>query len=90
MAHPVPHSCRDRRARGRVFDGTDHECQQFGWPTQATPRYDHTQLVANDSPTNMDNLTLLCKRHHHLSHEGGFHLTRGPSATLNFTRPDGQ
>ena len=47
----------NQRARGRVLDGTDHECQRFGWPTQATPRYDHAQSFADGMPTNMANLT---------------------------------
>jgi len=38
--------------------------------------------------TNLDNLCLLCSRHHHLCHEGGFRLER-VGGELVFHRPDG-
>ena len=37
----------------------------------------------------MDNLTLLCRRHHRLIHEEGFGLNRGADGAINFTLPDG-
>ncbi|MDQ3145750.1 MAG: HNH endonuclease, partial [Actinomycetota bacterium] len=40
-------------------------------------------------PTDLCNLCLLCVRHHHLIHEGGFGLARAPTGELVFTRPDG-
>ncbi len=40
-------------------------------------------------PTDLCNLCLLCVRHHHLIHEGGFGLARAPNGELVFTRPDG-
>jgi hypothetical protein len=39
--------------------------------------------------TDLANLVLLCNRHHHAVHEGGFHCTRLPDHTLQFRRPDG-
>jgi Domain of unknown function (DUF222) len=38
--------------------------------------------------TNMDNLLLLCDRHHHLVHEGGWRLA-GTALDFNVHRPDG-
>ena len=38
--------------------------------------------------TNMDNLLLLCDRHHHLVHEGGWRLA-GTAMDFNVHRPDG-
>ena len=43
----------------------------------------------NGGPTELCNLCLLCIRHHHLIHEGGFGLARAPNGELVFTRPDG-
>ena len=40
-------------------------------------------------PTDIDNLVLLCRYHHHLVHEGGFTLTGLVSEGLEFRRPDG-
>lgn len=41
-----------------------------------------------DGPTDLDNLTSLCRHHHTLVHEGGWTLT-GTPGNLVFTRPDG-
>ena len=38
----------------------------------------------------MDNLTLLCRHHHRLVHEGGFSVEMYASGQVRFTKPDGQ
>ena len=38
----------------------------------------------------MENLVLLCRRHHRLVHEGGFGVAVNQSGQLEFTRPDGK
>jgi hypothetical protein len=44
---------------------------------------------ADDGPTDLDNLALLCRFHHRLVHEAGYTI-RGTGATgLTFHRPDG-
>ncbi len=40
-------------------------------------------------PTNLANLLPLCSRHHHLVHEGGWHLTLDADRRITLTRPDG-
>lgn len=45
--------------------------------------------VARTGPTDLQNLAWLCHRHHHLVHEGGFGLIRGPTGELELHRPDG-
>jgi hypothetical protein len=40
--------------------------------------------------TSLDNLVLLCRRHHVLGHEGGWHLARGPDGRLVASRPAGR
>jgi hypothetical protein len=40
-------------------------------------------------PTSLENLVLLCRRHHRLVHEGGFTLRWRPDRTIAFFYPDG-
>jgi hypothetical protein len=41
-------------------------------------------------PTDRDNLALVCTRHHHLVHEGGYRLSRNPvTGGIETRRPDG-
>ena len=49
----------------------------------------HLQPWDHRGPTDIDNLALVCNRHHHLLHEGGYAMTRGPNG-LTTRRPDGQ
>jgi 5-methylcytosine-specific restriction protein A len=44
----------------------------------------------NGGPTRLDNLVLLCSRHHHLIHHRDWHLKLLPSGVVEVTRPDGQ
>ena len=39
--------------------------------------------------TELENLVLLCNRHHHLIHRHGWHLKLLPNADLEITFPDG-
>jgi hypothetical protein len=38
----------------------------------------------------MSNLALVCYRHHHLLHEGGWTLTGDPFGPLHAVHPDGR
>jgi hypothetical protein len=38
-------------------------------------------------PTDLPNLALLCRAHHHAVHEGGWQLTRGPDGRFTATGP---
>jgi hypothetical protein len=38
----------------------------------------------------MDNLVLLCRRHHRLVHEGGFGVRRNGTGAIEFSYPDGR
>ena len=49
----------------------------------------HIQHWADGGETSMNNLVLLCRRHHRLVHEEGFGLNRGADGAFNFTLPDG-
>lgn len=69
------------RDGGCVFPGCD---RPPGW-------CDAHHLVhwADGGATDLDNLALLCNRHHHLVHEHRWHVARGPDGRLEFRRPDG-
>jgi hypothetical protein len=47
----------------------------------------HIQYWRNLGHTDIDNLALLCSRHHHLIHKPGWHLKLLDDATLNVIRP---
>jgi hypothetical protein len=38
--------------------------------------------------TDVPNLLPLCSKHHHLVHEGGWHLSLHPDRTITLSRPD--
>ncbi|MDT8321844.1 MAG: HNH endonuclease signature motif containing protein, partial [Xanthomonadales bacterium] len=44
---------------------------------------------ADGGETCMENLILLCRRHHRLVHEGGFGVKRGPGDEIRFSYPGG-
>ena len=50
----------------------------------------HIKHWADGGETSMENLVLLCRRHHRLVHEEGFGLSRGVDGTVNFSLPDGK
>ena len=49
----------------------------------------HIRNWSAGGETSLDNLVLLCRRHHRLVHEGGFGLHRMPDGELRFTTPAG-
>ncbi len=68
----------------------DQHCRFPGCPTRATRCHaHHIRHWADGGPTTDDNLILLCSRHHHTAHEGGWHLT-GPADDPTWTDPGGR
>ena len=49
----------------------------------------HIAHWADGGATSLDNLVLLCRRHHRAVHEGGFAVIAGLDGALAFLRPDG-
>jgi len=45
---------------------------------------------ANDGPTRLDNLALLCRLHHGAVHEEGYQVERDTDGTLRFRTPGGR
>jgi hypothetical protein len=68
------------RDRGCVFPG----CRAGSARCEAH----HVIPWSHGGATTLTNLALLCRRHHHACHEGGFTLTR-TDGTITVTRPDG-
>jgi hypothetical protein len=50
----------------------------------------HLWFVSDDGPTRLDNLAMLCSRHHHICHRPGWQAKLLPDATLEVTTPDGR
>jgi Domain of unknown function (DUF222)/HNH endonuclease len=49
----------------------------------------HVEHWANGGETSLENLMLLCTRHHTLVHEGGFRIEKDFQDRWSFLRPDG-
>jgi hypothetical protein len=69
---------RDQHCRFPGCDRPVHWCEGH-----------HLTPWENGGPTDIDNLALLCSRHHHLIHRPDWHAKLLPDATLEITRPDG-
>ena len=50
----------------------------------------HITHWGDGGSTSLDNLMLLCRRHHTLVHEGGVSVDRDVMGNLTFMRPDGR
>jgi hypothetical protein len=67
---------RDRHCRFPGCDRPAHWCEGH-----------HVRFWDHGGPTQIDNLVLLCTRHHHLLHRPGWHAKLLPDATLEVTDP---
>jgi hypothetical protein len=66
--------------RGCAFPGCTHDRFLHGH---------HIQHWLHGGKTSVDNLALLCSRHHLLVHEGGWLMERGEQGACLFVAPDG-
>jgi len=76
-------------AMQRALRSRDNGCRFPGCTHDRFVDAHHIQHWANGGMTSLDNLVLLCRRHHRLVHEGGFGVERIADGALRFTRPDG-
>ena len=83
----------------RVANRKQRRALRAMYPTCAfdtcTAQFDHCQIHhivpwQDGGPTDLDNLIPLCGRHHHLVHEGHWHIHLEPDRSLVITQPDGQ
>jgi hypothetical protein len=73
----------------RVLQHRDGGCRFPGCGLRFTQAH-HIKHWAEDGPTTLSNLALLCRRHHRSVHEDGFQVERRPDGELEFRRPDGR
>ncbi len=73
----------------RALAARDTGCRFPGCTSRRCDAH-HIDHWADGGPTRVDNLLLLCRRHHRAVHEGGFGVFRQASGQWLFHRPDGQ
>ena len=73
----------------RALHARDRQCR---FPGCRNVRVDahHIRHWAHGGATALDNLVLLCRRHHRAVHEEGFRVTLDASGDVEFVRPDGR
>ncbi len=72
----------------RALAARDTGCRFPGCTSRRCDAH-HVDHWADGGATRLDNLVLLCRRHHRAVHEGEFGLIRGLDEALTFLRPDG-
>jgi hypothetical protein len=72
----------------RALQARDRHCQFPGCTARRCDGH-HIQHWSDGGSTRLDNLTLLCRRHHRSVHEGGFTIIQSDDGTPVFYRPDG-
>ena len=73
----------------RALTARDHRCRFPGCSARHCDAH-HVRHWARGGATKLDNLVLLCRRHHRAVHEEGFTVTLRDDGEARFTRPDGR
>ena len=73
----------------RALAARDGHCRFPGCRARRVDAH-HLEHWAHGGATALDNLILLCRRHHRAVHEGGFGVTLGEAGEVRFVRPDGR
>jgi hypothetical protein len=73
----------------RALHARDRGCRFPGCAVRHVQGH-HLQHWANGGPTRLDNLALLCRRHHRAVHEEGFQVERDADGGLHFRAPNGR
>ena len=84
VEHTVPFWLR-RQLRRR-----DGGCRWFGCRRTLGVHAHHIVWHSKGGPTVIENLVLLCRRHHRAVHEGGWSIAGDPGGELRFIRPNGR
>jgi hypothetical protein len=77
-------------ATRRALQRRDQGCRFPGCTCTRFVDAHHIKHWADGGGTNLDNLVLLCRRHHRLVHEGGFAVHSHPDGQITFTDPHGR
>jgi hypothetical protein len=72
----------------RALEARDRGCRFPGCGRRYAQGH-HLHHWANGGPTRLDNLALLCRRHHRAVHEEGYQVVRASDGTLHFSTPRG-
>ena len=73
----------------RALQTRDQQCRFPGCNARRCDAH-HVRHWADGGPTRLDNLVLLCRRHHRAIHEEGFLVRIGSSGDAMFCWPDGR
>ena len=73
----------------RALAARDRQCRFPGCQARRCDAH-HVRHWAHGGATALDNLVLLCRRHHRAVHEEGFRVSVGPDGAARFVRPDGR
>ncbi len=76
-------------AMRRALDARDGGCRFPGCTNSRFVDAHHIHHWADGGETKLDNLVLLCRRHHRFVHEHGFRIEGTAAAGVRFIRPDG-
>ena len=78
------------KAIARAVRARDRDCCTFpGCRNRRFLHCHHVEHWSNGGETSLENLMLLCTRHHTLVHEGGFRIEKDYQDNWFFVRPDG-
>ena len=77
-------------AMRRALQARDGGCRFPGCGHRRFVDAHHIKHWADGGETSIDNLVLLCRRHHRLVHEGGFNLEKIADGRIRFTPPNGR
>lgn len=72
----------------RALIARDDTCRFPGCTSRRCDAH-HIEHWLDGGPTSLDNLVLLCRRHHRSVHEGFVDVRRHADGSLTFIRPDG-
>jgi hypothetical protein len=73
----------------RALQARDRGCRFPGCGVRHAQGH-HVHHWANGGPTRLDNLALLCRRHHRAVHEEGYQVERDGDGRLHFRTPRGR
>jgi hypothetical protein len=73
----------------RALQSRDGGCRFPGCTHRRWTDSHHIRHWSQGGETSVENLVLLCRRHHQLVHEGGFRVDRSPEGELRFWSPRG-
>ena len=73
----------------RALAARDRQCRFPGCQNRRCDAH-HVEHWADGGATRLENLVLLCRRHHRVVHEEGFRITLDAAGEVEFRRPDGR